>query len=507
MSDKPEYKLREKLAPFVKANFQEEAHRHPDTDTVEPFPIEVFEGTQIGRLAAECKRVYGVPESLTSLTAIGVLSAACGANYKIVDAASGHTSLPNLYIVLVAESGTGKSAVFKQLAKPIVDASAELQEKSNLERVNRETRADLLRDERKRIQKKINSELSKTLEKGTPEYGEMEDSLIEINLELQEIENFQSPTYYVQNTTSEALARSLEASDGYMSILSDEGAEIIKVAMGKYSKSGGDVSILTNGWSSGPLQYDRIGRERISLSSATLSIMLMIQPDVMEEFLTHRETLEQGLLARFIAANTQAKPQMRNGELLEFDENLSTDWDRFIRCILSAREGESETTVSCSPEAREAFDRFYNETVTRRENETSMMRPIFARWSENAIRVALLLHILEGSQGELSKEIAERSIKLVRWCGDQVDGLLDYARAKSLATKRERMVEIISAKGNVRKRDLARGCSATAKEIEELAQSETGVMLWECRSESGNMIKWIGFNPPREAENIQYQSE
>ena len=153
--------------------------------------------------------MYGVPESLTSLTAIGVLSAACGTYYNIMDAASGHISLPNLYILVVAESGTGKSAVFKQLAKPIVDASAELQEKSNLERVNRETRADLLRDERKRIQKKINSELSKTLEKGTPEYGEMEDSLIEINLELQEIENFQSPTYYVQNTTSEALARSL----------------------------------------------------------------------------------------------------------------------------------------------------------------------------------------------------------------------------------------------------------------------------------------------------------
>ena len=136
-----------------------------------------------------------------------------------------------------------------------------------------------------------------------------------------------------------------------------------------------------------------------------------------------------------------------------------------------------------------------------------MMRPIFARWSENAIRVSLLLHILEGSQGELNKEIAERSIKLVRWCGNQVDGLLDYARVKSLATKRERMLNVIEMRGNIQKRSLARSCNATAKEIEELAQSQPGVMLWEYRSESGNMIKWIGFNPPREAENVQYQSE
>jgi hypothetical protein len=503
----PEKQLKKAVAPFEKTGIQEKTLRHSDTDTEEPFPIEVFEGNQIGRLAVECNSVYKVPESLSSLTALGVLSAACGTHYRIEGAASGHSSLGNLYIVLVAESGTGKSSVFQGLAKPIVDASAELQEKANSESMNRETKAELLRDERKKIQRKISKELNRTLYKDTPDYGELVDSMIQINLELKDIENFQPPVYYVQNTTPEALACSLEANDGFMAILSDEAAEVIKVAMGKYSKSGGDISILTGSWSSGPLHCDRVGRERISLKSATLSCALMIQPDVMEEFLSHRETLEQGLLARFIVVNTYVEPQMRTGELLKFSQALSSDWDRFIRRVLAAREGEAETIVTCSSEARKAFDDFYNETVELRKDETSVMKAIYARWAENAIRVSLLLYILEGAQGELSEGIAKRAIKLVRWCGQQVDGLLAYARAKSHETKQEKLLRVVEAQRNITTRKLARSCAASKKEIEQLAQSIPEIMIWESRSKGGNMEKWVGLDPPDDGLNVRYEGE
>ncbi len=165
-------------------------------------------------------------------------------------------------------------------------------------------------------------------------------------------------------------------------------------------------------------------------------MLLMIQPDVMEEFLSHRETLEQGLLARFIFVNTYAEPQKRTGEFLELSDDYLSKWDCFIRGILSERDGDSETTVICSPEARKAFDEFSNETVELRKDETSVMRPIYARWSENAIRVSLLLYILDGSQVGLTKSTAERAIKLVRWCGRQVVSRLAYVRAQSRETNR-----------------------------------------------------------------------
>ncbi len=195
----PEDKLKEVLAPFEKTDFQEKTDRHPDTDTVEPFPKEVFKSTQIGKLAAEFKRVYGIPESMACLTALGVHSAACGTHFKIEGASNGHNSYPILYIMLVAESGTGKSSVFQRLAKPIIEASAEIQEKANLGRMESETRTELLKEERKCILRKISRGRKNPIDKDSPEYGELEGSLIEINRELNELENFQAPTYYAQN--------------------------------------------------------------------------------------------------------------------------------------------------------------------------------------------------------------------------------------------------------------------------------------------------------------------
>ena len=487
---KAEEALRVTLGSFQKPDSDAPTLRRYDVTTLPP---EVFGNSIIGELAKDCNRVYGVPEPLAAMTALGVLSVACGRQYKVTGAASGYSSYANLYIMVVAESGTGKSSVFKELAKPVIEASAALSKEAAMDCMEREVNADILKNEHKTLQREVSKDLNVTLYKDTPEYGEKVHALAQVKAEMADLDGFEAPCLYVQNTTPEALAKTLQSNGGTTGILSDEAAEVIKVAMGKYSNGSGDISLLTNAWSSGPLDYKRIGRAGVSLPSATLSMMLMVQPDVLDEFLAHRETLQQGLLARFLLINVPAKRRDRGGELLELEPGLMSRWNGLINAVLDRRNQEGETIIEATPEARDAFDEFYNKTNRLIENECSIVRPLYARWSENAIRVSVLLAIADGHCSVVDVETARRAISLVEWCGGQVDGLLDYSKSMIRDDRIRKLAKIVTSKRKMPKRDLMRNHGCNSEDVERLLEESGGdIVDWKEAGESGREVTMIG---------------
>jgi hypothetical protein len=460
-----------------------------------PFPVEVFEGTLVGDLIKEFKNVHRIPESTIGMVALGILSAACGKLYQLEDAHA-DPSYANLFIMIGQDRGTGKSVPFKILAKPLAEASAERAEKCAIKQINNETLVEIKKEEFKKQKGKLVN-----LDKSSAEYGETEQSLMTIKQEIKELEAYEIPSYYLQNASSEALIKKMEANDGVMSVLTPEGGEVLEVMMGKYNKtSSEDIDPYLCGYSTEEINQDRISRRGVSVIP-TLSVLIMVQPYILEKAIHQKGFLERGLFARMLTFNSQAKLQKKNRKLLKFSSSLSSQWNSLIRNILKQREKNSATSISvfCSEEAREVFFDFYDEMVDLARGRMSDVKGELSRWEENAIRLSLNLWMLDGCNGVVTKDHAERAVKIVRWCGYELIDLLDPIRVSRMDEKRHRLLEAVRVKTKVRTSNLMKNHNATAKEIKELAEVTLGLKIWKEMGDKGKHIKWIGFHQPEDA--------
>ena len=149
------------------------------------------------------------------MSTLAILSSACGKLYQLQGAWS-KPSFPNIFVLIGAERGTGKSVVFETLARPIIQASIEKENSRAEEMSVILTQIDTLKMEYKELQKDL-VKLRKAGDKDTPTYGEVLQSLYDINNEIQELEN-QNPGVYGREEPQ--LARRIDMVERQSSVLS-----------------------------------------------------------------------------------------------------------------------------------------------------------------------------------------------------------------------------------------------------------------------------------------------
>ena len=99
----------------------------PDEPERASFPMDCLPATLVG-LASGVARTARVPERLTGVCALGLVSAAIGAGLE-VQSDPQRTTRGNLFLLVSAETGTGKSRTFELLAAPLLDHQEKLQER------------------------------------------------------------------------------------------------------------------------------------------------------------------------------------------------------------------------------------------------------------------------------------------------------------------------------------------------------------------------------------------
>jgi hypothetical protein len=90
---------------------------------IEPFPVEALPSI-LREMVKETSRVTQTPDSLCAVVALGILSASYGGGL-LVQSGAGRITSPNLYLLGIARSGTGKGRVFSIIAKPFLNSERE----------------------------------------------------------------------------------------------------------------------------------------------------------------------------------------------------------------------------------------------------------------------------------------------------------------------------------------------------------------------------------------------
>jgi hypothetical protein len=428
---------------------------------IRDFPTAVLPPI-LENMVKEVARITQTPESMAGCLSLGIVGASIGKGLKL----RGHANRPtggNLYILISADSGTGKTVCAKEIFKPFIEFDQYLlDEWINEELPGLETSEIQLKEE-------ISSALRewRQMEPGL----EKEQALVGIAQTKKELNGIKAqinhpPRLYVENVTSERLAHLLSNQPNEcLASLSSDAADCIEILAGRYQKKETtDEGIYLKGFSGDPCRVDRVNGRAVNLKSPHLTVCWLTQPDKLQQLFSVRRFTDGGFMPRFLAFHTGCQPQERLKNIEAIPSGVELEYEKLIKS-LAERFLSSDTTdiTSLSKEAQETYRNYYNEVVRKRRQggELSDVNSYAARWEENALRLGLVLHAAEHGKTAASKTItnqtAERSIELIDWFSEQQLLLLETNREDEVQAKEEKVIKLIESNyPKIKATDLAR---------------------------------------------------
>ncbi len=202
------------------------------------------------------------------------------------------------------------------------------------------------------------------------------------------------------DATPEALVMDMAEHDGRGIILSDEGT-ILSIMGGKtYGKTGGaqNIDIALQGWNGGTVRCRRKGENAdIHISHANLSIMVGLQPDMLEMFAQDEYLNARGLPQRFLFFIPHPMGRCIYSELPEIDMAQLDAWATKITTLASSFRDEP-LALRLDASANALFQHF-RQTLEDRRNVDWCESEALKAWSSKAEgivpRLAAILTLLK----------------------------------------------------------------------------------------------------------------
>ena len=454
-------------------------HELHTTQETKPFPTHLLPKV-LGDLVKEVARVTQTPEAMAGPLTLGIVSASIGKGL----ASKGHAGRitpPNLYILLGAKSGTGKSECAKIIFKPFIDYANEKHQEW-IEEVLPELEAD----------KECIKDEIKELIKGLKSNGGNADKLKEAKKKLarKESEMLKEPRYHADNVTGEKLAILISnQTNESLALLSSDARDCIDILDGKYQKNKTDESIYLKAYSRDCCTFDRVDRPSIKIKEPQLTIVWAVQPDKLKLLFNNKKFTDGGLMPRFLALDTYCDAETRTTNT-PIQPKVLKEYDLLIKgLLLVLHADESENVIQLSDEVLSAFTNYFNDIVGRRKGggELEDIHPYAARWEENALKIGICLHAAKHQEHamvkDFSTETAHEAIGLMKWFAEQQLGLLQESRDKQSEEKEMRVHRLIEdnggqcTKGNVYRKRIA--SDAGSAEVLLTAMVEKGILTEE----------------------------
>ncbi len=306
----------------------------------------------------------------------------------------GLTTPANLYVLVCKTSGSGGSVTFRHATAPFVG-------------IQKALRREFEEKEKARIEAEhadVSQQIAAAqngLKKATGEVrAEILDSLTSCNEKLAELKRRMSgKLLFATDVTPEKLAEMMAQNGETMAHLDSDAADALGIILGNRYGDGKHKSdsLWLKAYSGDPLAIFRKNAEPIHLDAPCLAVLFVTTPDKMQELYRTPRFTAGGLLPRFLACDPDARPMPLEFTESETPRTLPTDaaqpYEAAIfaavhRYRLSANDepDEFDATADARRLMIEDRNRFY--AIAKDGTDA----PFEARATENAIRLAVILH-------------------------------------------------------------------------------------------------------------------
>jgi hypothetical protein len=351
--------------------------------------------------------------ALVASSILAAIAAACQ-NSTDVQLPLGQIIPISLYLLLIADSGEGKTTTDQLVGKSIRIFDEKEKVRFELEEQKLKSYKKVWDIELKAIEKTIQKIITKRI--STDNAQELEELNVEIEKLEQKLQDHhinepKMPKRYklIHNDITPAkIARALHENIASMFLSSDEGSSFLK---GQVTN---DLGFLNQAWDGSSFSVERIGSPSFEVKNARMSMFIGIQSKPFFDYLQGRgkHAREIGFFARFlvcypestmgtrfVANEQQSLPKLealcaRISEIL-MQDRLEIDAGRTTRQILTF-----------SYEAKEAWINSRNKVQAelRPDGSLSDVKDAASKLANNAARVAALFHRIEGETGDISEE-------------------------------------------------------------------------------------------------------
>lgn len=412
-----------------------------DSGLASGFPVQAIpESLQV--VSAELAQVYQTPVSLPAMCAVAVLSGAVGKSVVVRGGFKDRLTRLNLYVVPVAERGSGKGVIGDILARPLMERSETVASDHRRKVGTIRAEAGVLKHKLETLRRE-----AAKVEGPERELHQVDLAVGEARLAELERQAGMEVELWTQNTTSEALGCALADNNETIFSYSAEAGAAVQVALGRYNKgakgSQGDFDLLLSGYSGDAVKVKRVGR-KVQLDLPCVALLWLVQKCVVDGILGDPEAVARGLTARLLIFDSGARREHDNRQDLRFTCN--EQWARLISRVLDRRlGGGTAVEIECDPAAREVFACFHDESVDRERMLPAALKGELSRWRENAIKVGGLF-ALAGDRGQIAESTARGAVDVVRWCGLNYLGLLAIGQRENCLAEVERIERIVRSK-------------------------------------------------------------
>ena len=414
-----------------------------DDPTLQPFPIECLPGAagQMARAIAECERV---PLSLSCCCVLGIGSASIGVGFSVRSGPQ-RTTRGNLYIVVSAQSGTGKSESYRHAARPFHEYEQKIVEEwMNTSLPKLQAERDALDEEYKQAKKEISKEKDDAL------HAEIQARMEKNRARMLALEReLQSPVLWCEDVTVERLAVILQNRGEVIASLSADAGNIVNNLLGRYNKlDRTDEGIYLKAYSGDYCRVDRVGRAPVCLQHPCVTALWLTQPDKLDVLLGERSLTEGGLIPRLLPCHSNCQPEPIPENPTVIPTNIAEAYGELIRVLLTAyRLNDKPIVLEPDPEVMELFREHHNALVSRRKGDLKDVTIFVARWTEQAWRISVVLHALRhGAEAHLhtvSAETARDAIRIADWFAAQQLNILSGGRMKARQDKRNAVIRLL----------------------------------------------------------------
>ncbi|MBE6069764.1 MAG: DUF3987 domain-containing protein [Clostridium lundense] len=359
-----------------------------------------------------------------------------------------------LYTVAVALPGERKSAVIKALESPILEYERRRQEIEAPEIAKNAS-------DRKMLEERREAAEEAALYCNEDERDQKEQEAFRLAEQLAEFKEMHETRLLVDDTTPEKLIELMAEQGGCMTVCSAEGG-IFDTIRGRYNKSS-NLDIYLKAHSGDPIMVDRIGRKNNRIEAPRLSMILTIQPEVLDGLMNDNTLRGRGLCGRFLYAicSFNSKVGMRNSTPEPVPEDIRRNFHDFI---IEGLSGE-EKGILYLDESADALRVEFQDLVERRlGGEWKDIRDWGGKYVGTMVRIAALIHCAQAEESPLKNPISAESvssaIRIAECLGAHAAATYQIMGVEAKTTDAKYLLSRILSRGtsSINRSDLTRYC-------------------------------------------------
>lgn len=412
-----------------------------------PKPVADF----VEALAETTQTPIGMP----GLLSLGVLAMAFQRRYY-VEVNSDWREPLSLYVVSVQPPADRKSAVISAEIKPAIEWQAEQQE---LEAVEIEQN----RTERALLEKSLEA-AKNSAAKRKGDFALKRAEALDLSRQLVEFKELHETRLLVDDCTQERLVAVMEEQGGAITISSSEGG-VFDLMAGRYDRQC-NLDVYLKAHSGDPINVERVGRGANHISQPHLSMILTVQPSVIQGVMDNPTFRGRGLCGRFLYCMARSKVGSREVSPSTIPLNVKMEYHNFVKRILS---DTGSGTVKLSPDAdhiREAFQAYIEPKLA---GELEHMSDWAGKLTGAVVRIAALLHLSSFPATEpIGPEVMAAATCIGEFLIAHAQAAYQVMGASENQADARYLWKRIKGNNELSKRDLFNACKGRFKRVESM---------------------------------------